>query len=227
MSDRKYERKNWILYLGRIHRVKAVDYIVEAFKLALPQLPPDYKLILCGVRNRQTPFEQELRKSIETSSIASRVEFHPWTTDAEKYYKQSRMLITGCANNQIIEAYACGTPVIALDLGETKNIYGHLKNVHIVEYPLGGYPTNAQEPSIDPECVDRVTRDTAELIKMISQQKNSYDIPMIDYDAVGWEQRLSKEAELYDMALRRRPLVRSVVRKASTVILKALFFCSR
>ncbi|MCK5783364.1 MAG: glycosyltransferase family 4 protein [Desulfobacterales bacterium] len=189
-------RQKAILYIGRICRVKAVDYILFSFEKALARLDPEYKLVFCGGGVRISDYEGELVKLIEKRNLQNRVEIKPWSTNAGEYIGACKMLLTGCANNQILEAYAMGTPVIALDLGETKDLYGKLDNINIVNYPLGGYPIDTSCESIRAEVLDELVEETAGLMVDLSQQAD-ISPPDVDYDKVGWSQRLDKELLIY------------------------------
>ena len=192
-------REKVILYVGRLSPVKAVDYLIESFAEATKKLDSGYKLMIYGADARVSYswHEAELVRLIERLGLVGRVEIHPWTHEAERHIASCKMVVTGCANNQILEAYAAGTPVIALDLGETRNLYSRLENVHIIDYPLGGYPLPSRKrPSIRPEVRGEIVRATAEAMVAIAEAETPPP-PVIDFAQYGWEQRLQKELNLY------------------------------
>ena len=200
LSGNPVKREKEVLYLGRICRVKALNYIIDSFKQALPNLEQGYKLILCGTGHAFSIHEEEVRQYVICQGLEDVVEFHPWTKDSSPYYRRASMVITGCANNQVIESYVTGTPVIALDLGETKEIYGHLKNIHIVDYPLGGYPLLVTDAPIREDVYDDLVRETARLMVKISGNAE-ISSPDVDYKEWGWKQRVDKEISVYKEVL--------------------------
>ena len=194
-------RQKTVLFIGRLAKGKATDYVVDSFHRALPELEEGYKLIFCGGGVHSSPYEQSLRDRVARLGIERSVEFHPWTGDSSTYYRRCKMVVTGCGNNQIIESYVTGTPVIALDLGETREIYGELDNVHIVDYPLGGFPLTRKDDALRPEVYDDLVAETARLIVKISKEGDPVP-PTVDYDKHGWPRRIDRELAIYDALVR-------------------------
>ena len=91
--------------------------------------------------------------------------------------------------------------VIALDLGETREIYGELDNVHIVDYPLGGFPLTRKDDALRPEVYDDLVAETARLIVKISKEGDPVP-PTVDYDKHGWPRRIDRELAIYDALVR-------------------------
>ena len=103
-------------YLGRIRRYKSVGHVLAALKAILPQIP-DVRLLLVG----DGEFLPEIRRQAVVLGITDKIEFTGFVGEAEKVKLLSRMWM--CINPSpkegwgisVIEANACGTPVIAAD----------------------------------------------------------------------------------------------------------------
>ena len=106
-----------ILSLGRIHKVKGLDLLLDAFFDISPELP-EAKLVIAGPDDG---FLSVLEKKIEDAQIGNRVTFTgplygraklAAYRDADVFVMPSRYDIFGLT---VLEASACGTPVIVTD----------------------------------------------------------------------------------------------------------------
>ena len=185
-----YQRRNEIVCISRLSPVKGIDYVLKSYAFALPRLRAYHKLIVVG----DGPELANLNRQCTELGISSHVDFVGHSSDIEKFLYSSKLLVSGLGNNTIMEAIATRTPVVAVDLGETRELYGHFSNVRVVDYAPGGYGR------IHPDRMDALCRDTADAICEILN-----DYPIINEDAstftrdlFSWDERLQLELELYD-----------------------------
>jgi len=106
-----------VLYLGRIHKIKGIDYLAKAFAELRKNLP-ETKLVIAGPDDGYLP---TLTKLIHDLGIQNDVIFTGplWEADkieayvdADVYVLPSTYEIFGVT---LLEAWACGTPVITTD----------------------------------------------------------------------------------------------------------------
>jgi len=134
---RKYsirENEKIILYLGRIHKVKGIDLLVDAFA-DLSKESNDVKLVIVGPDGG---FLSMLKKQIKDLKIGDRILFTGPLYEGDKlkayvdtdvYVLPSIYEIFGIT---VLEACACGTPVIVTD---RCGIADFVDNVgYVVEY---------------------------------------------------------------------------------------------
>jgi glycosyltransferase involved in cell wall biosynthesis len=183
-------RGDQVLCVARLSPEKGVDYVIDSFAKALPLLHRPHKLVIVG----DGPDADRLRTQVRELELEGHVYFAGETFDVADHLYSSRLLVSGLANNTVMEAIATGTPVITVDLGEMRNLYGGYRNVFIVDYPPGGYGR------IEPRHRDRVIADTS---RMIVEVLNGRQAPARASETDGpalysWDDRLSAELELYD-----------------------------
>ena len=117
---RKYliqDDEKMILYLGRIHKIKGIDLLVNAFADLVKELD-DVRLIIVGPDDGSL---STLKKQIEDLKIGDRILFTgplfesdklKAYVDADVYVLPSVYEIFGIT---VLEAWACGTPVVITD----------------------------------------------------------------------------------------------------------------
>ncbi len=105
-----------ILFVGRLSPPKGVHLLIEAFSLIKQQIP-DAKLIIVG-EHTLPYYLKRLRKMVNPSVI-----FAGYVTDEEipYYYAACDVYATGTMcegfNLPLVEAQACGKPVVAFNIG--------------------------------------------------------------------------------------------------------------
>jgi glycosyltransferase involved in cell wall biosynthesis len=188
-------RTNQVLCISRLSHEKGVDYVIRSFARALPHLLEPHKLTVLGDGAERSSLMALTREL----GIDANVEFVGNSDDVGPYLYSSRLLVVGLANNPIMEAIATQTPVIALELGELKSMYGRYPGVHIVDYPPGGYGR------IQAPYVDQVTRETAnKIVELLNVRSMSDDVITAPTEPLfSWDQRLQAELDLYEDLLAR------------------------
>lgn len=116
---------NYILFAGRLSRVKGIPYLIQAFS----EIRKDYdtNLLLVG----SGPDERKLKKIVTSKNIGDRVHFIPMA-DKEKlreYLSKCSIFVLPslfeCMPVTLLEAMASGKPVIASDISGPKDIIAH------------------------------------------------------------------------------------------------------
>jgi glycosyltransferase involved in cell wall biosynthesis len=112
--------KKQFLYLGRIHRIKAIHKLIEGLSISDKFRDSDYKLIIVGKHEeRHLDYYQELLELIKSKNLYDKVEWqgHLIGEEKEKIYAESYALVlpseTENFGNVVIESLNQGTPVIA------------------------------------------------------------------------------------------------------------------
>lgn len=181
---------NQILYVGFMRHVKGIDVLLQAMSRVTNQ-NPDLKLVLVGggVYRHSKSQEIELHEMAVKLGLEKNVEFVGIKTPSEvaQYMRESALLVlpsrTETFGAVLIEALACGTPVVATRCGGTEDIV-HERVGKLV-------------PSEDPEAL-------AEAIVEIATQRQNFDPEVLrDYalNNFAWEQIARQTMDLYSDAI--------------------------
>ena len=123
-----------ILYLGRIHKIKGIDLLVEAFADLIKELD-NVRLVIAGPNDGfLSPLKKQIKdlkiddKILLTGPLYGRDKLESYV-DADVYVLPSIYEIFGIT---VLEACACGTPVVVTDRCGIAEIVG--KAGYVVEY---------------------------------------------------------------------------------------------
>lgn len=129
----KIIKKNYLLCVGRLEKVKAFHKAIEGFAGIVDEFP-DLRLKIVG----QGSLEGELKKKAIDCFVGDKVDFEGFQKNIIPYYLYAKAtIITSIYEgypNVLVESIAMNTPVVAFDCpGGTKeiikdNINGHLVN---------------------------------------------------------------------------------------------------
>jgi glycosyltransferase involved in cell wall biosynthesis len=117
---RKYlikDNEKLILYLGRIHKIKGLDLLVKAFAGLLKEMN-NVRLVIVGPDDG---FLTNFKKHIKSLKIDNRILFTGPLYEKEKltaYIDADAYVLPSIYEtfpNTVLEAWACGTPVIVTD----------------------------------------------------------------------------------------------------------------
>lgn len=129
-----YTRSDQIVCISRLSAEKGIAYVIESYARALPSLNRRHRLRIVGDGAER----EHLQRLAERLGVGESVDFVGDSFDIEQHLYTSKLLVSGLSNNPIMEAIATQTPVVADERGETRKLYGHFPNVHVVAYPPGG-----------------------------------------------------------------------------------------
>jgi len=103
----------FVLAVGRLHKQKGYRHLLMAFARIVKQRSAH--LVILGEGDERN----ELQKLADTLGIASRVHFLGYRSNALAYMRQAAVFVLSSHaegfGNVIVEALACGTPVISTD----------------------------------------------------------------------------------------------------------------
>jgi glycosyltransferase involved in cell wall biosynthesis len=118
------EYEKIILYLGRIHRIKGIDFLVKAFAIVIKKLD-DVKLVIVGPDDGYLKEIKALIKNLSmekniliTGLLPDKDKLEAYV-DADVYVLPSRFEAFPMS---VLEAYSCGKPVIASKVGGLKDL---------------------------------------------------------------------------------------------------------
>lgn len=110
----RFNKENYILFVGRLEEVKAIHYIINSFYV-ISQKFPEYRLKLVG----KGSFEKELRNLVNKLGISDSVDFEGFQKNTIEYYQKAKVTILTSVYegfpNVLIESITLGTPIVAFD----------------------------------------------------------------------------------------------------------------
>jgi len=181
---------NQIIYVGRIHLVKGVDVLLKAM-CRLIKRRPNVRLILVGgsfFRNYRRQ-EERLRRLSKELGLDGSVEFvgeRPPHEVAELMRKSAVLVLPSRAESfgaTLVEAVACGTPVVSTRCGGPEDIV-----------------TEDTGVLVPPEDEDAL----AEGIESVLEKRETYDPTWLRNYAVenfAWERIAGRTVDLYHEAM--------------------------
>jgi len=124
-----------ILYLGRIHKSKGIDFVINAF-YRLTQEMNDVILVIAG---SDDGYKKELEKLIEKSNLSDKIKFTGFVAEADKIsaYVDADLFVhtvqyMGGVGLTPLEAILCDTPVIVTE--ECGEVIKEVNCGYLVEY---------------------------------------------------------------------------------------------
>lgn len=113
-------KKKQFLFVGRIHEIKGLDKLINAFNLSKKFRNSNYEMIIVGKpEERHLGYYEELKKLISKFELQDKIKFvgHIIGFEKEVYYAESKFLFlpseTENFGNVVVEALNQNTPVIA------------------------------------------------------------------------------------------------------------------
>jgi glycosyltransferase involved in cell wall biosynthesis len=111
-----------ILYIGRLNRVKGVDVLLDAWAALPPSLRHDTALLIVGDGEERAALERRASRLGIQESVAVVGE----QSDVRAYYAAADLFVlpsrTEGLSNALLEAMACGIPVIASRVGGAPDV---------------------------------------------------------------------------------------------------------
>jgi glycosyltransferase involved in cell wall biosynthesis len=124
-------RGPYVFTVAGLDARKRVDVVLEAFAMALPDLPPDTTLVIGGVAHRDNAVVYPpLDPIVDRLGIGDRVRVTGWLDDATKValYQGAAAAVTASIYEgfglTVLEAMACGAPTIATPLTSLPEVAG-------------------------------------------------------------------------------------------------------
>jgi len=158
------EDEKVVLYLGRIHRIKGLDILLEAFA-RLRRTSNRIRLVIAGPDNGYLGNVKSLVRSLQlgdrvilTGPLYEQDKFSAYV-DADLYVLPSSYEVFG---NTILEAVACGTPVIVTNRCGISNFAKEFGNV--VPYDSETLATRILETLADHKLAREVKENGARIV---------------------------------------------------------------
>lgn len=130
--DRK---KKWdIAFLGRLEPMKSVDLLPEMLSLLVPHIP-DLRMLLTG----EGTLREQIMREFNDRGLASRVEYQGVVPSGRviDLIQESRIVLYPSREEPfglaIVEAMACGVPVISTNRFGPSEIITHLKDGYLID----------------------------------------------------------------------------------------------
>lgn len=185
-----FSDENFIFFGGRFVKSKGLNYLIEAYSLLSSEMQNKYKLVLCGFGHEK----KNLEKLVSEYKLNSQIIFWPFLDSPqfiEKIKKCTVFVLPSLYEtfgNVVLEAMACGKPVIASNISGPKHIITHGENGFLFEksnaYALVNY---LQQVLNDTNLRIRIGKNAR---KTIEERYNFENIAKIYLDLYG---RLTKE----------------------------------
>jgi glycosyltransferase involved in cell wall biosynthesis len=189
-SDGRQPNLNQILYVGYMRHVKGIDVLLAAMPRLVKE-KPELKLVLVGggiYRETKTQ-ELELRELAKRFGIEKNVEFAGIKTPSEvaSYMRESALLVlpsrTETFGAVLVEALACGTPVVATACGGPEDIVNDSVGLLV--------------PKEDPETLANAILETLKQ----RHKFNSMELRNYVLNNFAWQQIAQQTLELYYKAI--------------------------
>ena len=128
------DRKPLIGYIGRLSAEKGIQHYAQALPAILNDRQ-DLRVLIGG----DGPLKESIKASLQEGGVAARVDLPGWIShnDLPEYLNQLRLLVlpsyTEGLPNTMLEAMACGTPVLATAVGAVPDVIIDGKTGFIME----------------------------------------------------------------------------------------------
>jgi len=123
----KLKSSNTILSIGRISPTKGYEYLIEGLKKAVRVNPYLHLKIVGSPDKSKLDYFNYLKNLVIRYSLNYNVTFEGYRPDVENVLKEARLLVAPSIIEEsfgrvVVEAFACGVPVIASRLGALQEI---------------------------------------------------------------------------------------------------------
>lgn len=122
-ANLKKKNRFKILYVGRLHSAKGIEYLIEAFR-KFKKIENNIELIIVG----DGPLYRKIKEKENLTEFSGSLKIlgRKGQQDLIKIYQESDIFVLPSSNegmsNTILEAMACGLPIIATDTGDNRKL---------------------------------------------------------------------------------------------------------
>jgi len=184
-----------IINAGRLEKQKGQQFLIKAFKGVKKEVK-DAKLVFLGIGG----LESELKQLVKNLGLENSVYFLGWQKNPFKFFSKSKIFVSSSLREglpgAILEAMACGLPIISTDcksgpreiLALKTDIAKEAKNIEFQEYGILTPVLNAEKFLED--AIIRILTDkklSESLSKKSLQRASDFDVSKIikEWDFLG------------------------------------------
>jgi len=126
-----------VIYTGRLLETKGLPLLIKVWHKIITEHDQSQLVIVGGGSKDIHDCEEEIKQYVESNHLEDSVKFTGNVTNVDEYLQASDIFLFPTENEafgiSLIEAMACGLPVIATPVGGIKDIVNNGKNGLIVE----------------------------------------------------------------------------------------------
>ena len=171
-GGRKFNGKHKLLFVGRLNmQHKGLDYLVLIIKEVL-KVYSDVELTIVG----DGPDRDALKSLISDNNLESNIKLIGQSSNVKKYYQESNIVLVPSRwegfGVVLIEAMACGTPVIAYEnKGPNEIISNYIDGILIKQYNVKEFSNAIIQLFSDAECWEKMSENAYQKACKFSAEK--------------------------------------------------------
>ncbi len=136
-----------LIFIGRLEKNKGISLLLDAVK-KLKFKNDNLKLLIVGAG----PLAEELKLKVKNEKLEKQVVFHGWASDSREIAEilnKSKILVMPSYNEGgprvVLEAMACGTPVLATLVGIVPDLFKNAPGGEIINWEADDIASKAGE----------------------------------------------------------------------------------
>ena len=171
---KNFQKENFILYVGRFHKLKNIQGILDAFSILRDRYKLDYKLILVGSGNINSFL-------LNRQSVIRYIEIYENISDfklVELYNKASLFVFPSLYEGfgfPPLEAMACGCPVIVSNVASLPEVCGDAA-YYVDPYDVESTADGMYKILTDKALRENLIKNGLERVKQFSWEKTAREI---------------------------------------------------
>jgi glycosyltransferase involved in cell wall biosynthesis len=159
-------RSNLIGYIGRLSAEKGIQNFVEALPIIIDRYQ-DLDIIIGG----DGPLKDDVKNSLEKQNISDHVTIYSWIAhdNLPSYFNKLRLIVlpsyTEGLPNIMLEAMACGTPVLATAVGAIPDVIKDGETGFIMENNSPGCIANNIIRALNHPHLEKISENARKLVE--------------------------------------------------------------
>ena len=171
----KIKKNNIILFVGRLIKRKGLIYLIKAFSALNKKYKKNYQLWFVG----KGPEKEKLFFFAKKSNIISQVKFLGIKTKEElvSIYNQAKIFILPSLNegmsNALLEAMACGLPIITTRTGDAEKLVSHKNGLIIKKKDVYDIEISLTKLCFQSDILTKMAKDARKKALKLSWKKST------------------------------------------------------